>query len=69
MNKVNLHLNIANLLMESIAGTALEWSDKKEKTNAPWINQPPEHSKESVIRRCVQVRQELLMVMKELRKM
>lgn len=27
---------------------------------------PPEHSKESIKRRCVQIRQELLMVMKEL---
>lgn len=30
-------------------------------------NIPPEHSKESIKRRCVQIRQELLMVMKELK--
>ena len=67
MNKINLHLNIANLLMESIAETSLEWR-KADSTKYPYVGQPPEHSRESVIRRCIQARQELLQVIKELRK-
>ena len=68
MNKINLHLNIANLLLESIAETSLEWK-KSDNKKYPYVGQPPEHSRESVIRRCIQVRQELLHVVKELRKL
>ena len=66
MKKIDLHLNTAYLLMEGISETALEW-DKKD-PSYHYYSQPREHSKESMIRRCVQARQELLQVIKELRK-
>lgn len=69
MLKVSRHFSTAVKLMTGIDETFQEWDEKKEKDRWPWYNQPPEHSKESVIRRCVQIRQELLQVMKELRKL
>ena len=68
MNKINLHLNIANLLMESIAETSEVWSKSDDK-RYPYVGQPPEYSKESVIRKCIQIRQEMLLVMKEIQKL
>ena len=67
MLKVSRHFETAVKLMTGINETFVEWDEKKEKDRWPWYNQPPEHSKESVIRRCIQIRQELLQVMKELR--
>ena len=66
MNKVDTHLKIANLLMGTISETMGKWSSNKNDI-WPYYGMPPEHSKESVIRRCIQVRQELLQVIKELR--
>lgn len=53
------HLNTAELLLSGIKESFIVEKDK-------WGLIPPEHSKESIKRRCVQARQELLMVMKEL---
>jgi len=69
MLKVSRHFDTAMKLMVGMTETFAEWEVKKDKSNWPWYNQPPEHSKESVIRRCIQIRQELLQVMKELRKL
>ena len=66
MNKLVTHFKIANLLMGTISETMDKWSSKKTDL-FPYYGMPPEHSKESVIRRCIQVRQELLQVIKELR--
>jgi hypothetical protein len=53
------HLQTAELLLNGVKDSLRAENDK-------WGIIPPEHSKESIKRRCVQARQELLMVMKEL---
>lgn len=61
-----LHLDTAKLLMSGVADSAdYIWSKTRAGESYPDV--PPEHSKESIIRRCVQIRQELLIVMKELK--
>lgn len=65
MTRTELHINTASLLLEGIAESMSQWqigADGKPKA----VNLPPEHSKESVIRRCVQIRQELIRVIQEL---
>ena len=63
INNLKLHLDTAELLMKGV----------KESLNVPLEKAygyeivPPEHSDESIIRRCVQIRQELLQVIKKLR--
>lgn len=65
---VKQHLQTAKLLMEGIEESMATWD--KERVNKgcySYINTETEHSRESVIRRCVQIRQELLQVMKGLK--
>lgn len=60
------HLETAKLLMNGVSDSAdYIWS--KTRAGEMYPDVPPEHSKESIKRRCVQIRQELLMVMKELK--
>jgi hypothetical protein len=54
------HLDTAILLMEGVKESLSAEPDK-------WRCIPPEHSRESIHRRCVQARQELLQVQKALR--
>ena len=68
-DKLARHMQTAKLLMEGIEESMATWD--KEKVNKGWcsnINATPEHSRESVIRRCIQTRQELLQVIKELQR-
>lgn len=67
MLKISRHFDTAWKLMVGIGETFTEWNDEKKDERWPWFGQAPEHSKESVIRRCIQIRQELLQVMKELK--
>ena len=68
MNKsIKRHFDTAKLLMEGVEESMSTWTKDNEGWKYRYIN-PPENSKESVIRRLVQVRQELLQVMKELQK-
>lgn len=60
------HLETAKLLMEGVSDSA-DYICNKTRTGEMYPDIPPEHSKESIKRRCVQIRQELLMVMKELK--
>ena len=65
--KIEKHLQTAKLLMDGIEESMSTWN--KERTDKGWysyVSSKPEHSRESVIRRCVQIRQELLQVMKGL---
>ena len=63
--KARRHLETAKMLMNGVSDSAdYIWSKTRAGEMYPDI--PPEHSKESIKRRCVQIRQELLMVMKEL---
>lgn len=65
---VRLHMNTATYLMESLKESMLAEPDKWELlVGDPMYSYPPEHSDESIIRRCVQIRQELLQVIKKLR--
>lgn len=62
---VNRHFQTAKLLIEGVEETMATWDT--ERLDRGWysfINYATENSKESVIRRCVQIRQELLQVMK-----
>ena len=60
------HLETAKLLILGVSDSAdYIWSKTRAGEMYPDI--PPEHSKESIKRRCVQIRQELLMVMKGLK--
>ena len=68
MNKnIKRHFETAKLLFDGVEESMATWTKDNEGWHYRYIN-PPEHSKESVIRRCVQIRQELLQVMKELQK-
>lgn len=60
------HLETAKLLILGVSDSAdYIWS--MTRTGEMYPDIPPEHSKESIKRRCVQIRQELLMVMKGLK--
>ena len=65
--EVKQHLQTAKLLMDGIEESISTWTKENEGWHSRYIN-PPEHSMKSVVRRCVQIRQELLQVMKELQK-
>lgn len=68
MNKLEMHLQTAKLLMEGVEESIRTWD--KERTAKGWYayaNSATEHSKESVVRRLIQTRQELLQVIKELK--
>lgn len=68
MNKaIKRHFDTAKLLMEGVEESMSTWTKDNKGWKYRYIN-PPENSKESVIRRLVQIRQELLQVMKELQK-
>lgn len=54
-DKARMHLDTAELLMQGMK-ESIKYNDKEPGTP------PPEHSAESIKRRCVQIRQELLMV-------
>ena len=69
MLKVKRHYETAFYLMTGITETFSEWEKEKKDSRWPYCGAAPEHSKESVIRRCIQIRQELLQVMKELQKL
>ena len=60
------HLETAKLLMEGVS-ESVDYNCNKTRAGEMYPYVPPEHSKESIKRRCVQIRQELLMVMKELK--
>ena len=65
---IKRHLQTAKLLMEGIEESMATWD--KERIDKGWysyVNSETEHSRESVIRRCVQIRQKLLQVMKGLK--
>ena len=53
------HFQTAELLLSGVKESLRAEKDR-------WGIIPPEHSKESIKRRCIQARQELLMVIKEL---
>lgn len=60
------HLETAKLLILGVSDSVdYIWGHTRADEMYPDI--PPEHSKESIKRRCVQIRQELLMVMKGLK--
>ena len=66
--EVERHLQTAKLLMEGVEESMATWD--KERVDKGWfcyVNTQTEHSKESVVRRLVQIRQELLQVMKGLK--
>ena len=68
MNKIDRHFQTAKLLLEGIEESMQTWD--KERTAKGWYayaNSATEHSKESVVRRLIQTRQELLQVIKELK--
>ena len=60
IHNLKLHLDTAELLMKGVQESVTVKPDH-------WNIIPPEHSSESIIRRCVQIRQELLQVIKKLR--
>lgn len=60
------HLETAQLLMEGVSDS-VDYIWSKTRAGEMYTDVPPEHSKESIKRRCVQIRQELLMVMNELK--
>ena len=65
--EIKRHLQTAKLLMEGIEESMTTWS--KERVDKGWysyVSTETEHSKESVVRRLIQTRQELLQVLKEL---
>ena len=64
--KLKRHLDTAKLLFEGIEESMGTWK-KDDGWHYRYIT-PPENSKESVVRRCVQIRQELLQIIKELEK-
>lgn len=53
--KLMRHLETAKLLIMGI----------EESLDRPSMNCPPEHSRQSILRRCIQARQELLRVYQE----
>lgn len=66
--EIKRHFQTAKLLMEGIEESMATWS--KERVDKGWycyVSTETEHSKESVVRRLIQTRQELLQVLKELR--
>ena len=66
-SKARLHLDTAKLLMQGVTDSADNiW--KKTRAGEPYPDIDPEDSRESIIRRCVQIRQELMVVIKELKK-
>lgn len=63
--KARQHLDTAKLLLQGVSDSADEiW--RKTRAGEMYPDVAPEHSRESIKRRCIQIRQELLMVMKEL---
>lgn len=67
MDTVEKHFQTAKLLMEGIEESMATWDkDRVAKVGYSYANSETEHSRESVIRGCVQIRQELLQVMKGL---
>lgn len=64
-SKASLHLDTAKLLLQGVSDSADEiWH--KTRSGEQYVDVAPEHSRESIKRRCVQIRQELLIVIKEL---
>lgn len=61
-DKAIRHIDTAVLLAEGLS----EAKDEILKEHYVLYSSPPEYSKESIKRRCIQIRQELLMVIKEL---
>lgn len=64
---LDTHINTADLLIDGIKESLNERGSKFEHQGITYTIVPPEHSRESIIRRCVQARQELLQVIKKLR--
>ena len=63
ISNLKLHLDTAELLIKGVKESLQVHYD----TSYGYNFVPSEHSDESVIRRCVQIRQELLQVIKKLR--
>lgn len=63
---IERHLQTARLLLDGIDESIGTWTKENEAWQYSYIN-PAENSRESVIRRCVQIRQELLQVIKGLK--
>ena len=64
---VRMHFNTAIYLMESLKESMAANPEKIEYVTYTSESFKPEDSDESIIRRCVQIRQELLQVMKGLK--
>ena len=63
---IERHLQTARLLLDGIDESMSTWTKENESWHYSYIN-PAENSRESVIRRCIQIRQELLQVIKGLK--
>lgn len=62
-----MHLDTAKLLLMGVCDSVDEiW--KETRSGEKYVLVSPEHSRTSIIRRCIQIRQELLIVMRELEK-
>ena len=66
--KVRLHFNTAGYLFKSLTESMAVDPEEYKYQQYTYYSYRPEDSDESIIRRCVQIRQELLQVMKGLRK-
>ena len=66
-NDIKRHIQTARLLMDGAEESMATWDkERQEKGWYCYINSDPVHSKESVVRRLIQARQELLQVIREL---
>ena len=65
--KIKRHLQTAKLLMEGIEESIATWdTERLDKGWYSYASYQTEHSKESVVRRLIQIRQELLQAEKVL---
>ena len=64
--KVVRHFQTAKLLMEGVEESMATWGDRFDEGWYSYYN-GTENSKESVVRRLIQIRQELLQVIKEMK--
>ena len=66
-SNVRMHFTTAIYLMEGLKESMAADPNKWESGKYTYESFSPENSDESIIRRCVQIRQELLQVMKGIR--
>lgn len=62
------HIQIAKLLIDGVEETMATWGEPRGDGWYGYISSDPVNSKESVVRRLIQTRQELLQVIRELQK-